>query len=425
MNPVVVAARGKGARGAARRAAVIVRHYGVTTGRMEGAIDRFLRLLDEYDAPASFPVTGAALSRTSAVLERHAPDVEFPIHGYYHVDHALLPAEAQLAQLQRAQRLWQRRGIPMAGFRAPYLRTTPDTLAAVRAAGLRYDASRAIAFPLDARMTTPAYRHATEFEMAVSATDVASLPRWEEGVLRLPYTLPDDEAIADRLDLAPAAAREVWVGLFRSAYERGELVVLGLHPERIVRCEPALRAVLAAARSSRPPVWIARLDAIADWWTARAAATIDVAPVGEGEFVVTSRGPAALRVIARGVEIDDDVEPWYGTDRLMHRRGQRVRAAAAPIAYVSAGSSVALDGFLKEHGYPFQRVSAPRAGTVFLDRPVFGPREEKDVLDALESSPEPLVRLGRWPHGARSALAISGDIDALSIWDYGLRVFGR
>jgi len=30
-----------------------------------------------------------------------------------------------------------------------------------------------------------------------------------------------------------------------------------------------------------------------------------------------------------------------------------------------------------------------------------------------------------WPAPARSALAITGDIDALTLWDYGLRLFGR
>jgi hypothetical protein len=35
------------------------------------------------------------------------------------------------------------------------------------------------------------------------------------------------------------------------------------------------------------------------------------------------------------------------------------------------------------------------------------------------------VWLGRWLNGARSALAITGDIDALTLWDCGLRFFER
>jgi hypothetical protein len=32
--------------------------------------------------------------------------------------------------------------------------------------------------------------------------------------------------------------------------------------------------------------------------------------------------------------------------------------------------------------------------------------------------------LGLWPAGARSALAVTGDIDALTLWDFGLRLLG-
>ena len=47
------------------------------------------------------------------------------------------------------------------------------------------------------------------------------------------------------------------------------------------------------------------------------------------------------------------------------------------------------------------------------------------LLAQIEGGDFPLVRLGRWPNGARSALCVTGDIDALTIWDYGLRFLGR
>ena len=43
----------------------------------------------------------------------------------------------------------------------------------------------------------------------------------------------------------------------------------------------------------------------------------------------------------------------------------------------------------------------------------------------LETGRFPLLRLGRWPGGAKSALAVTGDVDALTIWDYALRFFGH
>jgi hypothetical protein len=36
-----------------------------------------------------------------------------------------------------------------------------------------------------------------------------------------------------------------------------------------------------------------------------------------------------------------------------------------------------------------------------------------------------LVRLARWPNGARAALSVTGDVDALTIRDYTRRLNGR
>jgi hypothetical protein len=47
------------------------------------------------------------------------------------------------------------------------------------------------------------------------------------------------------------------------------------------------------------------------------------------------------------------------------------------------------------------------------------------LLSQIEETDRPLVRLGRWPNSARCALAITGDIDALTLRDFGLRYLGR
>ncbi|MDI9546097.1 MAG: hypothetical protein QM346_00715, partial [Chloroflexota bacterium] len=60
----------------------------------------------------------------------------------------------------------------------------------------------------------------------------------------------------------------------------------------------------------------------------------------------------------------------------------------------------------------------------FLDRQQFSALDERPLLAEIEDGDRPLVRLGRWPRGARSALVVTGDIDALTLWDYGLRALG-
>jgi hypothetical protein len=48
-----------------------------------------------------------------------------------------------------------------------------------------------------------------------------------------------------------------------------------------------------------------------------------------------------------------------------------------------------------------------------------------DWIAAIEASPGPLVRYAPWPNGARSALCVSGDLDALSLLDYASRLWVR
>jgi hypothetical protein len=41
-----------------------------------------------------------------------------------------------------------------------------------------------------------------------------------------------------------------------------------------------------------------------------------------------------------------------------------------------------------------------------------------ECLTVIEECRGPLVRFGVWPHRNQSALSITGDIDALTIWDF-------
>jgi hypothetical protein len=43
----------------------------------------------------------------------------------------------------------------------------------------------------------------------------------------------------------------------------------------------------------------------------------------------------------------------------------------------------------------------------------------------IDESARPLVCFGTWPHGCHSALSVTGDIDALTIWDFWQRFRGQ
>lgn len=426
MNAVLSAAEGKGVGRMLRRGGDIGGRYGLTTGKMNTAMTRFAHLLSSFNCGATFPLTAAALSRHRWDLDTYrALNIEFAVHGLWHIDHSRLALEQQLAQLDQARHLFAERGIARPGFRGPYLRWSDDTLAAIRQLGFAYDSSQSLAWPVVQERETATYRHVLRFYRARPAADYPALPREEDGLLRLPYSLPDDEALVDRLALPQAVMAEVWTAILTETHRRGELFVLGLHPERIAHCEMGLAATLRAARDLTPGVWIARLDEIATWWTTRAQTVVTCTTGQEQKLRVRVSGPPGLTVLARGVDVSTATETWDGMYRRVGADDFEMTVERRPFIGVSARSSPRLISFLRQQGYIVEWADDHLTHVIVLDAPEFAPEDERPLLSHIEEGAFPLVRLGRWPAGQRSALAITGDIDALTLLDYGLRLFGR
>ena len=426
MNPVAVAAKGKGAGNLVRRASVIGSRYGLGPGRMERRLDAVLEIAARDGFRPTLPVTAAAAERHPRTIARYAEHgIEFAVHGLYHVDHSRLTAVEQVEQLGRARRVLQDLGVPATGFRAPYLRWNPGTLHALRENGFLYDTSQAVHVPIRAELETDTYRRVLGFYSSVSAAERPSLPRVDEGLVRLPCSIPDDEAALDRLGLSPEAIAGIWLDAHRETHDRGELLTLAVHPERIEPCALGIEAVLDQARLARPAVWIASLEEIARWWLERSASTVSVDAVSGDRFHVRATGPPGLTLLARDVDVDAVTGPWADGWVRVRATEFDLRASRRPFIGVSPDSAEALPRFLGEQGYVVETVASGEAHARFLRLPTFTPAHERGVLAELEGDRSPLLRLGRWPHGARSALALTGDVDALTIFDYALRFVGR
>ena len=99
--------------------------------------------------------------------------------------------------------------------------------------------------------------------------------------------------------------------------------------------------------------------------------------------------------------------------------------AVVPFVGLSPLASPKLADFLRQQGYIVEISEESQLYSHYFDQAEFIAEQERPLLAQIERSDRPLVRLGRWPDGARSALSITGDIDALTLWDYGLRLFGK
>jgi peptidoglycan/xylan/chitin deacetylase (PgdA/CDA1 family) len=394
---------------------------------MDRNLAHFADILQPFNIGPTLPLTTAALARSRGAVEKYqSRNIEFAVHGYYHIDHSRLSLEEQVTYLVMARQTFSQWGVKCSGFRCPYLRWNADTMTALSRTNFHYDSSQGLAWAVTDGLDTGAYGRALTFYGALSAAKYPSLPRWENGLVRIPYCLPDDEALIERFRLKAAdPMNKLWVTILEETYRLGELFTLGLHPERIFLCEAPLLETLRRARESSPCVWITRLNEIAQWWKARTNTSVTVTDVNKGEFHISVNGPQGVTVLARGVELMTSSSRWDGVYRRVDGTRLTVRAAHRPFIGVTHSSSPYLISFLRQQGYIVEQTENGHPYAFYLDRPRFDYEGERPLLAQIEQGDFPLVRLGRWPQGARSALCVTGDIDAMTLWDYGLRFLGN
>jgi hypothetical protein len=242
-------------------------------------------------------------------------------------------------------------------------------------------------------------------------------------LIRIPYCLPDDEALVDRLHISDVQVMaEIWLAILDRVYQAGELFTLGLHPERAPVCLGALQAVLIKARSLAPGVWVARLDEIAAWFRILGRSTFKIDFEGGDLYYVKIVAPDRATVLVRATEIIATTQPWDTNYQIVGTREFFLRSDKRPLIGLAPGCPTALELFLRHQGYLVEISARPQLYTLYLDRRSFQPEDERPLLAELEQNLGPLVRLSRWPDAARCGLSITGDVDAFTIWDYARRI---
>lgn len=427
MNPLLLALRAKGPVDVSKRALAIASRYGMSSTKMLGYLESLFRIVDDNSARATLPVTASAASRHQDLV-RSLGDrgIEFAVHGYDHVDHRELTEDEQIEAFGRGREALARAGVTTTGFRAPYLRWSKATLSAVSKTGFEYDSSQAFHWSVAGLKVNEAYLRVLDFCGSLPAEPRAIRPWVEDGVLRIPYSLPDDEALVDRLRINdPDVIASCWLEMWASAHDRGDLFTLGIHPERIGICGLGVESVLTTARSTEDPVWIATLDEISDWWRARARSALVVREDGPGRVTIElSSAPSDAVLTARGLDLNGRPSR---PGNFVAITGTRLSAEShvLPIVGVHPSAPHDLIEFIREEGFAVGTSEDPRDVAVFVERDSFSLDDGQEILEEILGSGTPLVRIARWPSAAQSALAISGDVDAFTLWDYLSRLARR
>jgi hypothetical protein len=184
-------------------------------------------------------------------------------------------------------------------------------------------------------------------------------------------------------------------------------------------------AVLEEAIGLNPSVWIAQLREICDWWQEKAAFGVDVYETAKGlriTFDCTPRGT----ILARGVYTGDEGQVWDGGYYRVFVKSLDVPVEPRPFVGVAENISQDVINFLREQGYIIETgESATRCG-IYLDANVLSKlANDVELINYIEESSSPIVRYWPWPDGARSAMCVTGDLDAITLLDYASRFFTR
>ncbi len=438
MNLVAFSVKTKGVHNFSRRLWTVFSRFGFAEERSRRCLESIISALDAHGSAPTFFIPAVVLARHPALMAEVARrGCEVGIHGYVHNDYRSLDAKAQLAQVSRAMAVFRWASIPFQGFRNPYLGWSEDSPAVFAQLGLAYDSNEAVVHEVFGEATlTPQQSDGLAKSLALFQAIPCSAytlrPHVEQGIVRIPTSIPDDEMLFDRLRLDAATIGGIWSEVLRRVYGHGGIYVLNLHPERGLLCRPALDALLTTAVQQPLPIWIARLDEIAAWWRERMAFRLAVMQVSKGRWRVHARCSPRATLLARHMRVvEGEAEHWAGTDFQLSATTSVVEAERCPVVALSARTADDVAAFLDEQGFPHVRVAEESAGAyaLYLDLPdgLGGAREERilarnALLQQLVELEAPLVYFGCWPSGHRAALAITGDIDSLTIQDFFLRI---
>jgi len=402
----------RGLRNSFARAGQVASRFGITAARMDGRLQAFADVVEQYGANPSLPITAAVLDRNPRVAKRlQDRGVELCVHSFVHNDLSQLTAAEQARQIGRAIDLFSKHGISFRGFRSPYLKYNQATLEAVEQAGFEYDsnlpfywAPPEFAGKLSAG-EQDGLRRGLDFYRPVEFPAERSLPRFIGGLLEIPVSLPDDEILLDRVGMDAVRIGDVWLEMARMALERGELFTVQLHPERLTILRDALCRTLDFARTSGD-FWIATLSEISAWWKRRATVGLDVTSAGQGLYGIDIPGSAGSDLVLKVIE--------PGGEQRGFEPGQTVASRLKPVIGAGPGTSQDFRQYLRNEGYLFEITEDRQGHSVFVEQDIDGQALEKTLAQA----GGPLIRIDRWPRPFWAAMAITGDIDCLTLGDF-------
>lgn len=439
MNLVSFSIKTKGLHNFGRRLWTVFTRFGFSEARTRRALQTIVDTLHTYGSAPTFYIPAVVLERHPQLIAAIAhPGAEIGIHGYVHNDYRTLSKGEQYKNTEKAAAIFQKTHIPYQGFRNPYLGWTEETLEVLASLGFSYESNEAVIHDvIDLASLSPIIREGFEKSLALFQAIPCNLytlrPHFEGTLLRIPTSIPDDEMVFDRLRVTQAEeVGNIWCKIMQHVYDLGGLYVLNLHPERAILCQKALDKLLSYANNRPLPVWFARIEEIAQWWKERSQFRLNITSYAPHQWQVdvtcTSRASLLGHHLAGS---DQSLFESAGSECHIQDRSFIVEAEHCPCLALSTRTSTEIQDFLLEQGYPavFCTQEESQLYALYLDLPNgLGTTRDEQIkqrsmlVQQIEQLETPFLHFACWPNGNQAALAISGDIDSVTVQDFFLRV---
>jgi peptidoglycan/xylan/chitin deacetylase (PgdA/CDA1 family) len=431
MGLIAFSIRTKGLHNFARRLWTVFARFGFSERRIRRALHAIIFTMRQYDGVPTFYIPAVVLRRHPRLMAEIAgAGAEIGIHAYIHIDYHELTKSEQLVDTKRAITVFRDVEMPFRGFRNPYLGWTDDSLAVYRATGFLYESNEAVLHDVIEPTTLAPHIHegyakSLALYQALPLTAYTLRPHIEDGLVRIPTSIPDDEMLYDRLRITShAQVGRIWSQVMRNVYAHGGVYALNLHPERGIVCREALRAL-------PEPVWMAHIEDIAAWWLARQSFRLEITPLEGERWHVQAHCDERARLMARHIALEMPSAVSSNRDILLSEHACVVRSFSCPAIGLSPRTPAEVASFLREQGYPVVvEADDQRDYALLLDLPegLGSTRAEQvarrsELVARIEALETPLIRFAIWPDGYHAALAISGDIDSITVQDFFLRIW--